>query len=106
MKIDDTYKNMTLINNSRESTVNRKVEEVPDQHLAPKNKVGSVTEVDFSKTSVDFSKAAEVIEQDAMARNDKVNQIKAMVESGTYEIDSRKVADKILGDALARFMES
>lgn len=106
MKIDDSYKNMPLINSSRESTVNKKVEEQPEQTLTPKNKGGSVTEVDFSKTSVEFSKAAEIIEQDAMARNEKVNQIKAMVENGTYEIDAKKVADKILGDALAGFMES
>ena len=35
-------------------------------------------------------------------REDKVAELKAQIESGTYEIDAQKIADKMLKDALLK----
>ena len=105
MKIDDSYNNMTLISNSKEAVANKKTEEQADQTQEPEKRRGSGAEVDFSKTSVEFSRAAEVVEKDAMERAERVNRIKAQVVEGTYEVDAAKIADKILKDAISNLME-
>ncbi|MBW1722062.1 MAG: flagellar biosynthesis anti-sigma factor FlgM [Deltaproteobacteria bacterium] len=105
MKIDDGYNNRILFDSAREASARRRAEEQEPQSTGGEEKRVSGTEVDLSKTSVDFSKAAEALEKDAVARAEKVDRIKTMMEAGTYEIDSKKVADKILEDALAGFLE-
>lgn len=105
MKIDDSYKNMTLISNSKEASANNKTEEQIAQTQGPEKRRESSAEVDFSKTSVEFSRAAEAVEKDAMERAERVNRIKAQVAEGTYKVDSPKIADKILRNAISTLTE-
>lgn len=106
MKIDDVYKTMTVISNSQETVAGRKPEERREAVPGPEAGIGAGTEVDLSKTSVEFSRAAESMEKDSMKRLEKINDIKARLEAGTYQIDAGKVADRILGDTLANITES
>ena len=103
MKIDDSYNNnMTLI---KEAAVNKKMETQTAQTQGTEKRRESGAEVDFSETSVEFSRAAEAVEKDAMERAERVNQIKAQVSEGTYKVDASKIADKILKGAISTLTE-
>lgn len=104
MKIDDTYQNINLISNSRESASNIKAEE--DNELTRGSEKGGQpgASVDFSNTSVEVSRAAEMMEKEQVERAEKINEIKTKIKDGTYNIDANKVADKILKDSLAYFI--
>ena len=104
MKIDETSTNMTLVNTSKEAPARRAEEQIGTPPGADK-KSGSGTEVDFSKTSVQFSRAAEILEKDSIERARRVNELRTEVEEGTYQVDAGKVADKLLGEALAGLVE-
>jgi|GEM_PF-811846 len=105
MKIDKIYQDINLINNSGESVPNRKAEaeKVNDHGLEKERHSG--TEVDFSNRSVEFSRAAEMMENVQADRVEKVNKIKTKIVDGTYSADSTKVAEKILNDVLANLVE-
>ena len=104
MKIDETYTNMTLVNTSKEAPARRAEEQIGATPGADK-KSGSGTEVDLSRTSVQFSRASEIMEKDSVERVRRVNELRTKVEEGTYQVDAGKVADKILGEALAGLLE-
>ena len=105
MKIDDSYINMTLISNSKDAAANKKKEEQAAQAQGTEKRPESGAEVDFSKASVEFSRAAEAVEKDAMERAERVNQLKFQVSEGTYEVDALKIADKILKDTISTLTE-
>lgn len=105
MKIDDIYNKLAYVGNSPEALANKKAEDQTLQERGPEKQNGAGDEVDFSKTSVEVSRAAAIVEKDAMERSEKVNQIKTQVANGTYEIDATKVADKILEDVLSDLVE-
>lgn len=52
--------------------------------------------VNLSKEAQDISKFKSLIEHIPEIRADKVEAIKKAIESGTYTIDSLKIAEKIL----------
>ena len=101
MKIDDTYTNMTLMGNSKEAAVNKSMEERTAQTTGSDKREESGAEIDFSKTSVEFSRAAAAVEKDATKRADRINLIKTQVTEGTYEMDATRIAEKILKDAIS-----
>jgi flagellar biosynthesis anti-sigma factor FlgM len=105
MKIDEINQNINLISHSHDSAVNRKGEG-PGEKVQGQS-MGSVpsTEVEFSEKSVEFSRAAKIIETEPEERTALVNKIKAKIENGTYDIDGDKIAGKMLKDALSGFME-
>ena len=105
MKVDEIYHDINLINNSTESVPDKKAEteRVNDHGLEKERHSG--TEVDFSNRSVEFSKAAKMIENEQADRIKKVNEIKTKIMDGTYSADSAKIAEKIIEDALANLVE-
>ena len=105
MKIDDSYKNMTLISNMNETSTHIKTEDQTAQTQGQDKRRESGAEVEFSKTSVEFSRAAEAVEKDALERAERVNRIKAQVAQGTYKVDALEVADKIVENAISALTE-
>lgn len=105
MKVDEIYQNTSLINNSGEAAPNRKAEAEKETARGLEKESQSGTEVDFSKTSVEFSRAAEMMEMAQADRVDKVKEIKTKILDGTYNADATKVAEKIIEDALANLVE-
>jgi negative regulator of flagellin synthesis FlgM len=57
--------------------------------------------VELSPLAKDLQKAAEVAQATPDVRADKVAALKAKIESGTYEVDSKKVASKMIVDSLS-----
>lgn len=52
--------------------------------------------VELSASSMDVQKAREVLEQTPAVRAEKVQALKEQIERGEYQVDSYKVADKML----------
>ncbi len=56
--------------------------------------------VDFSNQSQVFVQAKNALAQLPEIREDKVQALKAQIESGTYSVDGERLAGKMLTDAL------
>ncbi|MDF2878741.1 MAG: flagellar biosynthesis anti-sigma factor protein FlgM [Clostridia bacterium] len=59
-------------------------------------KVQKKDEVALSETAKDFQVAYKLLNTTPDIRQDKVNEIKAKIKSGTYNVSAEEVADKIL----------
>jgi negative regulator of flagellin synthesis FlgM len=103
MKVDETYRNVNLIDNARQSTAGQKSEE---QHASraretDKPERAKSAEVALSNASREVAKAREAMEATQPDRAEKVAQIKEQVVDGSYKVDARQVADKMLGAAIS-----
>ena len=61
--------------------------------------------VELSQTAKELQAARKIIEQVPEIRTDKVAQLKAQIENGTYDIDSDKIAEKLLQESLSNDMD-
>ena len=52
--------------------------------------------VQISQASADIAKAKEIINEQPEVRTEKVNQVKQAIKNGSYEVDGKKVAEKII----------
>ena len=108
MKIDDVYQNTNIIQKHNESAVNGKAKDqqssIQSQDMKEEKKSG--TEVDLSKTSVEFNKVTKEMETIPVERTEKINEIRARINNGTYGVDSSKVAEKIIKNSLNSIIES
>lgn len=57
--------------------------------------------VEFSSGSRDVMKMQEILQGTPEVREDKVNSLKKQIEQGTYQVDSHKIADKMLWNLLS-----
>lgn len=105
MKIEQINQNINQIIHPKEEAVNGKEAGRIGKVQGPEGDRGASAEIEFSEKSVEFSKVAKIIEKTPPERAELVNEIKTKIEEGTYDIDSMKVADKILKDALSDIFE-
>lgn len=61
---------------------------------------GYTDEVSLSEDVYEFTKAMKLVSKVDDVRIDKVEEIKARINAGTYNIDGRFVADKIIEEYL------
>ena len=103
MKINEVQNNMNQIGNLESSQSRLKetgnVSNQPDEKGFEKG-----TKVDISNTSVEFSKAAEKMENVPSDRADKIEELKMMVKNDTYNVDSKKIAEKVLEDSVSNII--
>ena len=104
MKVNDISNNMNQIGNL-ESSQNR-VKEADNNvdNRAAEKEFEKGAKVEISNTSVEFSKAAEKMENVPKERADKVEQLKMMVQNNTYEVDSKDIAEKVLEDSVTNII--
>jgi len=82
------------------------VKQVQDKEKAdaaseqPEKQQAKADTVVLSDTAKTVQEAQTQLESIPDIREDKVAELKAQIESGTYEIDAEKIADKMLKDAL------
>ncbi len=62
------------------------------------------TKVEISKTSVEFSKAAEKMENIPEERAEKIETLKMMIKNDKYNVDSKKIAEKVLEDSISNII--
>jgi negative regulator of flagellin synthesis FlgM len=103
MKISDVSHNIGKIG-SLETAVKKQKEEEGNAPAASAP-IQTSERVDLSKTSVEYSNAAEKVEEVAKERADKVENLRMKVSNGTYNVDSRKIAEKIVNDSLFNAVE-
>ena len=106
MKIDEISKNVNLITNFKDTTVNNRAVDQGARDTAVKDEQKTGAEVDFSKTSIEYSQALAVMEKEPVDRIEKVEALRTKIEDGTYRIDSKKTANKMVDEILTNMMES
>ena len=103
MKINEISNNMNQIGNL-ESSQNKLKEADNVNSQASEKDFKKGTKVDISSASVEFSKAAEKMENVPKERTDKVAELKMMVQNDTYDVDSKKIAEKVLEDSITNII--
>lgn len=56
--------------------------------------------VDLSSKAKDIQQIKQIIDQAPDVRTDKVQELKQKIESGNYDIDAEKIAEKIVAESL------
>lgn len=104
MKIDETSSNIQQLSNL-ETPVNKNIDDDKNISAESDKNLVSGAKVELSNRSVEYSKAAEAMDRTTEERAQKLEGIKLKLENGTYEIESRKVADSIIKDILSDIVE-
>jgi negative regulator of flagellin synthesis FlgM len=60
--------------------------------------------VDLSNKAKDIQKIKQVLDQTPEVREEKVQELKRQIESGSYAINPGRIADKMLGESLIDIM--
>lgn len=102
MKISDISNNMDQIGKLDTSGSRQKEENNINQTAETEVKTG--TKVDISSASVEFSKAAEQMDTVPEDRANNIERLKMMVHNGSYNVDSKKIAEKIVKDSIENIM--
>jgi flagellar biosynthesis anti-sigma factor FlgM len=103
MKIDDISQQRNLLSSTAEVSGSRKGD-AGAQQTPSEVQGGGETRVELSSTSLELSRAGELMESESSSRSDKVQEIKSLLSKGQYEVDARQVADKVLREALSDFL--
>ena len=104
MKIDDISKNMDQMSYLSISSI-KKAEEEKKQPQVTEKTAQPGTRVELSDRSVEFSRAAEMMDKVPKERADKLDELKTKLRNDTYHVDASGIAEKILDDALANIPE-
>ncbi len=99
MKVNEISNNMSQVGNL-DSTQSRLKEAGNVSGQAAEKEFDKGTKVDISNTSVEFSKAAEKMENIPRERAEKVEELKMMVQNDAYNVDSKEIAKKVLNDSI------
>lgn len=98
MKISDIYQKTSLIRNSE--TLMPHKPEAREEAASLEAADGTGASVDLSSRSVELSRVAEHMDRDAPERAARLNEIRAKILNGTYDVESSRVADKMLKEAI------
>jgi flagellar biosynthesis anti-sigma factor FlgM len=98
MKVNDVHGDLAISNNSTEPLQSERAEH--QKEVAPAE-VQVKEEVSISPTSIEISKAVEVMERESPERSEKIQAIQKALRKGTYEVDPAKVARKMILDILS-----
>ncbi len=99
MKIIDLYQKLGQTNpleQSRQAQETAQTQKAQEAQSQPPQG----DRVDLSQTSKDLKKVQAVLENTPDVQADKVRAIKEQIETGTYQVDSKKVAQAMLTDLL------
>jgi negative regulator of flagellin synthesis FlgM len=105
MKIDDRIVNYEISKQLSEASV-KGVENIDEKQLSNEKKIEGAEQpkqaavVSLSQASKESRQIKEIIESSPDIREDKVSHIKESIESGGYNIDNDRVADKLVNSVL------
>lgn len=63
------------------------------------DKVKKTDQLNISSAGRDFQIAMDEIKNQPEIRTDKVEELKKQIETGTYKVDSKAIAEKMMSDA-------
>lgn len=103
MKINEISNSINKVGTLDPSQARQKESDNVSSQTAEKDS-GKGAKVDISQESVEFSKAAEKMEMVPEERAARLEQLKTMVKNGTYNVDSKKIAEKVLADSITNII--
>ena len=103
MKINEVSNSINRVGNLDPSQARPKEADNVSSQTAEKDS-GKGAKVDISQESMEFSKAAEMMEAVPDERAAKIEELRTMVKNGTYNVDSKKVAEKVLADSITNII--
>lgn len=103
MKINEVSNSINRVGNIDPSQARPKESDNVSSQTAEKDS-GKGAKVDISQESMEFSKAAEKMELVPDERAARIEELKTMVKNGTYNVDSKKVAEKVLADSITNII--
>ncbi len=98
MKIDKLFQQFNIKGAEQLSQFQNNTQKIRDQKL--QEEAFSGDKVDISQTSRDIRKIESILKTVPDIRTDKVRQIKDQIETKSYEVDNKKVANAMLIDLL------
>lgn len=104
MKINDISNSLGQLGNLDSNVVKNKEEQNSTENVDQKNSQ-SGTRVEISNTSVEVNRASEKMDVVPEERVKKIEDLKMMVSNDTYNVDSKKIAEKIVNDSLFKLVE-
>jgi len=103
MKIDDISQNISQIGNL-DTTPKRRNEEETSAIKEAEKTPRSGAKVDLSNTSVEFSRAAEMMDKVPEKRTEKIEKLTAQVRNDTYDVEADKIAEGIITDTITNIV--
>jgi|WetSurMetagenome_2_1015567.scaffolds.fasta_scaffold1318121_1 negative regulator of flagellin synthesis FlgM len=103
MKINEVSNSINRVGNLDPSQARPKESDNVSSQTAEKDS-GKGAKVDISQESMEFSKAAEKMELVPDERAARIEELKTMVKNGAYNVDSKKVAEKVLADSITNII--
>ncbi|AEH44568.1 Anti-sigma-28 factor FlgM family protein [Thermodesulfatator indicus DSM 15286] len=98
MKIENLYQKFNVqteqVKQAQTQELNQKATQANQQPAVERDRV------EISQTARDIKKIESIVKTSPDVRADKVRAIKEQIESGTYQVDSKKVANAMLADLL------
>ena len=101
MKIDELSKQIGLLSPSSDpASRTRPGGENRTDKSETTDSLASAAKIELSRASVEYGKVAEASEFDQPQRIERINQLKEAIENGQYEVESSRVADKMVLEGL------
>ena len=97
MKIENLYQKFIQ---SPEQVKQTQGEVQKQQEASQEKQVFRGDRVELSQTAKDIKKVESVLRTTPDIRADKVKTLKEQIEAGTYQVDSKKIANSMLADLL------
>ncbi len=83
-----------------EAQSKRKIKKSSQLDSVERSNVDKTDEISLSKGAVEFTKFKGILSSLPDVRDDKVAELQASIQNGTYHVESEEVADKLLEDIL------
>jgi len=99
MKIDNLYQRFSVKAPGQVNQLQNETQKVARQQIQEEAPLRE-DRVDISQTSQDIRKTKEILEATPELRTEKVRPIKEQIETGTYQVNERQVANAMITDLL------
>ena len=107
MKIDEISKQMSLIAPASDPSSRGRTEgNGRTEESGPGDGQESGARIDLSKASMEHQKIAEAAQAGQPERFERVNQLREAIETGHYDIDASRVAEKMISEGLMDTLKS
>jgi len=101
MKIPQSIANTVRQTYSNSTSISRKIKNIDENKNILKSDTDSVS---LSKTTKNLQSVLTSMDNDSEARTQKLTELKKSFEDGTYEVDTDKIAEKMLDEFLYEAM--
>lgn len=101
MKIHDIGRDLGIMSNPTDSLQGKAIAPQAEENPSVEEQQKKSEEVSISQASLEFKKAAEMMERESPERAERIRSIQKEIEDGTYRVDAAKIADKMIQELLS-----